>query len=225
MPTQQVHDYQPVLDLYATHTVDEIAAKLGYASRNVVAGIIHRARQKGILVPRKSKFLYTFERLTPEQREARRLAVIEYHRKRREDHPEQYRTPRQPVRRRLTELDRTAASATAKAQRPRCTMDKDVFQTFGFGKITRDQYAKAKARKEAAPPEPVPLLLSLFDMSDAKCHWIHGDRGEPGYGYCGHATDGESAYCAHHHSLMHPCAKTTPAGAFILRRTRSGTYV
>lgn len=225
MPAQQVHDYQQVIELYATHTVDQITEKLGYASRNVVAGIIHRARNKGLIVPQKSRFTLTFQRLSPEQREARRVAVIEYHRKRRAEHPELFRQQRQTRRRKLTALEREVVTATARGQRPSCKMDRDVFQTFAFSKVTRDQYAKAKARKEAAPPEPAPLLLSLFDMSDSKCHWIHGDLGQPGYGYCGHPTDGEGAYCAHHHALMHPCAKTSPAGAFIIRQTRSGTYV
>jgi len=48
---------------------------------------------------------------------------------------------------------------------------------------------------------PKPLMISLIDLNADHCRWPFGDVGEDDFGFCGHANDGLSQYCSHHHAV------------------------
>src|SRR5262245_11518 len=44
--------------------------------------------------------------------------------------------------------------------------------------------------------------VTLMELRPQRCHWPVGEPGEPGFCFCGNATDGRP-YCAPHHAFAH----------------------
>lgn len=63
------------------------------------------------------------------------------------------------------------------------------------------QVVKPVAVKPA--PEPVeppaePRMLTCLELTSHTCKWPYGDPKQPGFGFCGHAVEPGSPYCAAH---------------------------
>jgi hypothetical protein len=209
-----IHDYQRVLDLYQTHSITEIQRELGFNSRGVVSGIIHRARKAGLLAEAKRETYLSQARQEEDEKRQKRLAYHrEYNAQRREEQNTKRAARRQanPGHKSVSITQRLSRAISAAGVKAVAPPDRDVWEVKALAAPSAEIYRRAQQRAAKAPAAaPEPLLLSLFDMSDRKCHWIHGEPRQPGYGYCGHETDG-SPYCAHHHVLMHPLERPTSA--------------
>lgn len=74
------------------------------------------------------------------------------------------------------------------------------------GKLTPSSARIIKPKSAPLPVEPpapvVPLMLSLFDISDRVCKWPIGDPREESFGFCGHPAS-VKRYCAFHGSLAY----------------------
>jgi GcrA cell cycle regulator len=72
--------------------------------------------------------------------------------------------------------------------------------------IVFDHVCVAK-RTKAAPPAPIVPPpeggITIIDLTDAVCHWPHGDPGTEGFRYCGASVSPSRVYCAHHCSLAY----------------------
>jgi hypothetical protein len=61
---------------------------------------------------------------------------------------------------------------------------------------------------EAAPKQepkqtdgaPVPLMISLLDLTDQMCRWVVTD--DRPFLYCAHETEPGTAYCSHHYNRI-----------------------
>jgi GcrA cell cycle regulator len=45
---------------------------------------------------------------------------------------------------------------------------------------------------------PIPLNISLLQLSDAVCRWPNGDPGTEAFGFCGHPSWNSLPYCEYH---------------------------
>jgi GcrA cell cycle regulator len=68
---------------------------------------------------------------------------------------------------------------------------------------------RLRAEMETAPKQepkqtpdgaPVPLMITLLDLTDQMCRWIVTD--DRPFLYCGHESEPGTAYCEHHYSRM-----------------------
>jgi GcrA cell cycle regulator len=50
---------------------------------------------------------------------------------------------------------------------------------------------------------PIPLNISLLQLSDAVCRWPNGDPGSETFGFCGHASWNSLPYCEYHSRLAY----------------------
>jgi GcrA cell cycle regulator len=59
---------------------------------------------------------------------------------------------------------------------------------------------KYQPKTQADGDAPVPLMISLLDLTDQMCRWIVTD--DRPFLYCAHETEPGTAYCEHHYRRM-----------------------